>query len=97
MDELTRSEFDRVADENRRQNHRIDILEKKVEQVHEVALSIKELTINMKHMLEAQTAMQRDLEELKTAPGQNWNKAVWIVVTALLSGVVGYALKTIGL
>lgn len=97
MDELTRSEFDRVADENSRQNHRIDILEKKVEQVHEVALSIKELTINMKHMLEAQTAMQRDLEELKAAPGQNWNKAVWIVGTALLSGVVGYALKAIGL
>lgn len=97
MDELVKAEFDRMTDENVRQNHRIDVLEGKVEKLNEIALSIKELTINMKHMLESQNEMKTDIEEIKSKPAQAWDKAVWIIVTGVLSCVVGYALKSIGL
>lgn len=97
MDELTKAEFERVHDEDARQNHRLEIIEGKVEKLNEIALSIKELTINMSHMVQAQKTMQADLDEIKSAPAENWNKAVWVIVTAVLSCVVGYALKSIGL
>ena len=97
MDELTKSEFDRIRDENQRQNNRIGVLESKVEKLNEVTLAIKELTINMGHMCQTQQAMQADLESLKSAPAEKWDKAVWVIITAVLSCVVGYALKTIGL
>lgn len=97
MDELIKAEFDRFRDEEERQNHRIGQMEEKIEKLNEISLAIRELTINMSHMLNTQNEMRDDLEVIKAAPAANWDKTKWLIITGIISAVLGYVLKTIGI
>lgn len=97
MDELVRAEFDRMSDENIRQNHRIETLESKVEQLGDIMLAIKELSINMGHMVQRQDEMKNDLDEIKSKPAENWNKAVWAIISVVIGIAVGYLFHSVGI
>lgn len=79
------AEFKRKDDEDRRQNKRIDILEKNFEQMHNIASSVEILAQNMKSMCEEQKKQGERIDKLESAPGESWNK----IKTGILSAIAG--------
>ena len=83
----------RLADENNRQNHRLEILEKTIEQVAAISTSVEKLALNMENMLKEQVSQGRRLEILENRDGEMWRKVVAYAITAIVGIAVGYLFK----
>lgn len=90
MDETTRAEFDRVHDENTRQNKRIDKLEESVSEIHRISLSVEKLALNMQYMLEEIKTQGERLAKLESEPADKWNNATKTIIASLVGAVCAY-------
>lgn len=96
MDEATRESFERIHDEDKRQNRRLDELERVTKTLQEITSSVQELALNMKHMAEEQAKQGQKLDQLEKAPLDNLKAAkataqstiVGIIVGALATGLI---------
>lgn len=79
----------RLEDENNRQNHRLDALEKSIKQVAAISTSVEKLALNMENMLKEQVNQGKRLETLESQDGEKWRKAVWCVISAIIGIAVG--------
>ena len=82
--------------------HRIDDLEEQTQVIQELALSVKELAINMQSMIKEQERYRKTqerifsrIEVLENEPAKNWNTLITVIITALVSGMVGYVVTMI--
>lgn len=91
------SENQRLEDENNRQNHRLDALERTIEQVAAINTSVEKLALNMKNMLDEQVSQGKRLETLEGRDGEMWRKVVGYVVTAVIGIIVGYLFNQLGM
>ena len=91
------AENKRLEDENNRQNHRLESLEKAVEQVAAISTSVEKLALNMENMLKEQVNQGKRLETLEGRDGEMWRKVVGYVATAIAGIVVGYIFKQLGM
>lgn len=73
MDEAMRSELERLHDEDKRQNCRLDILEKSVSTQQSLAISVEKLAMNMERMLGEQEKQGERLDKLEAAPAEQWS------------------------
>ena len=100
-DFVTRPEYaadiKRIEAEENRQNKRIDKLEDTSQKINDLVVSIKELSVNMSQMQTTLKTLTDRLTAIEDEPGQNWKKAVWIVVAAIIGAAVGAAIRSIGL
>lgn len=94
---LMESENGRLKEENDRQNHRLAILEKSVQQISNLAASTEKLAVNMENMLKIQEQQGDRLEALESRDGEKWRSAVGYVLTAVLGIVIGFVFKQIGM
>ena len=86
----------RIEDENNRQNHRIGLLEESMQQIHSIALSVKELAVNMAGMQEEMKKQGERLGRIEAEPADTWKTlkrtvltvAVTAIVTALLTALI---------
>lgn len=102
MDEpITRAEYTadlkRIDAEEARQNKRLENLEDTTQRINDLVVSIKELTVNMSSMQSTLKALTDRLTNLEEEPAENWKKAVWLVIAAVLGAAVGAGLRSIGL
>lgn len=84
------AENQRLEDENKRQNHRLEALEETVKQVAAISTSVEKLALNMENMLKEQVSQGQRLATLENRDGEMWRKAVGYVMTTIISIVVGY-------
>ncbi len=84
------AENQRLEDENKRQNHRLDALERTIEQVAAISTSVEKLALNMENMLKEQVSQGKRLETLESRDGEMWRKVVGYVITTIIGIVVGY-------
>ena len=84
------AENKRLEDENNRQNHRLESLEKTVEQVAAISTSVEKLALNMQHMLDEQISQGKRLATLESRDGEMWRKVVGYVITTITGIVVCY-------
>ena len=91
------SENKRLEEENDRQNHRLNALEKTVKQVAAISTSVEKLALNMENMLKEQVSQGKRLETLEGRDGEMWRKVVGYVVTAVIGIIVGYLFKQLGM
>ena len=72
---------------------RTEQLEKIVESVNALALSVKELTLGQASMLSSIKGLRTDVDALKDEPGKKWKditgKVLWLVLAAALGVVLG--------
>jgi len=87
----------RIEAEDERQNKRITKLEDAVGQMMELTASVRELAANMASMAKEQTKIGDRLEVIENKPAQNWDKLVWAIAGALIAGIIGYVLATMGI
>ena len=94
---LMESENGRLKEENDRQNHRLAILEKSVQQISNLAASTEKLAVNMENMLKVQEQQGGRLEALEDRDGEKWRAAAGYVLTVVLGIVTGFVFKQIGM
>lgn len=90
------AENKRLEDENKRQNHRLDALEKTVEQIAEISKSVEKLALNMENMLKEQISQGKRLNELESRDGEKWRDTVKYVLTTILGIAIGFLFKQFG-
>lgn len=81
--------------ETKSAKHRIDDLEAQNQAIQDLALSVKELTINMSNMLEEQRRQGKDIEKLKAEPAERWSSMKRTVFNEMIGA--GAAALAIGL
>lgn len=69
--------------------HRLDDLEVQNQALQNLAISVRELTINMGNMLQEQKRQGDDIEKLKAEPAERWNSAKKTAFTAIVSTLAG--------
>ena len=82
--------------------HRVDELEESTDTIHQLVVSVKELAMNMQSMIKEQEryaksqerAFQR-IEVLEKKPAKRWETVATVAITALVSGLVAFALAQI--
>lgn len=89
---ITRLEYEerqkRIDDEDRRQNHRIDKLERIADQLTDMAASIKAMVVTMQGMQVEQEKQGKRLEEIEKKPAENWDKLVYSIVAIVATAAV---------
>lgn len=87
----------RMEDEHKRINRRMEILENVTNQIHELTLSVKEIAFSTKDIKEEQKAQGNRLEALEARDGEMWRKVTGYVITAVIGIVVGYVFNQFGM
>ena len=89
MDEAIKAEIERLHDEDRRQNKRLEMLEGLVRETQSLALSVYGLAKDMEQMLHEQRDQGRRLDALEREPADAWKNAKKTFITAILSTIAG--------
>lgn len=95
--ERMNTEVKRLADEDNRQNNRIDKLEKQQEHITELTISVKELALEVKNMVSEIASQNTRIQTLESRDGEKWRGAVKTVITVVLTAAVTAALAFLGL
>lgn len=98
MDEVTMehrlTETEQLAKSNK---HRIDDLEAANKVLQELSSSVKVMAEQLKTMNEKFNKMDVTVQRLTDRPGTMWEGVIKSIVTALIGGIIGYALFKLGL
>ncbi len=89
MDEVTKAELERLHDEEKRQNRRIELLEQNMVTLQDLAMSVQKLAINMEGMLEEQKSQGDRLDKLEEEPARAWKDAKKTIITVIISTIAG--------
>ena len=65
-----------LADENKRQNKRLDILEENSKQITALVTNVERLAVNMENSLKIQESHAKRLEVIESRDGKMWRKVV---------------------
>lgn len=87
----------RMEEENRRQNHRIELLEGSVQQLSKLAASVEKMAASLQSMVKEQEQQGKRLTALESRDGEMWRKVVTYAITAAVGIIVGFAAKQIGM
>ena len=87
----------RMEDEDHRQNRRIEILEKSVQQFTSLTASVEKLALNMENMLKEQEAQGKRLEALEDRDGEKWRAMISYVGTTVIGILIGYIFTLLGM
>lgn len=101
MEYIGRMEHDefakRMETEHKQQNKRIKDLEDGFKQFIDLAMSVKELTLAVKSMVEEQKKQGERLEKLEDVPADNWRTLKVGFISAMAGGIgtaiIGFLIK----
>lgn len=80
-----------------RNTGRIKDLEKKTDAVSKLASSVAVMAEHMKTMDDKIDEVQTSVSEITAKPGKRWDTTVMTIVTAIVAGLVGWALAHAGI
>ena len=89
---ISRGEHDefarRIADQERRQDKRLELLEGTVREIGDLTLSVHTLAKSMESMVKEQEKQGKRLQALESRDGEKWRNLMGYIATALTSGAV---------
>ena len=91
MDETTKEAIERLRDEDRRQNRRLEVLEQNLETQRKIATSVEKLALNMEQMLKEQEKQGERLTVLEKEPATRWNNMVRTIFNTIVGACAGAA------
>ena len=77
-------------------SHRIDELEADNKALHQLATSVEVLATKQETIEANISEIKADVKSLKALPGSRWEAVVKGVITALIAGLIGFALAKLG-
>lgn len=87
----------RIEEENHRQNRRIEILEKNVQQLAALTSSVEKLAYSIEGMVKEQESQGNRLEKLESKDGEKWRSVSSYVITVIIGLVLGYIFQQAGM
>lgn len=87
----------RVSEENDRQNHRLSSLENTVTQIGQITSAVERLATNMEHMVQEQKEQGDRLKTLESKDGDMWRTMLTYVLTAIISIILGFVARGLGM
>lgn len=78
-------------------SHRIDELEADNRALHQLATSVAVLATKQEAIEENVNEIKADVKSIKALPGSRWEAVVKGLITAILAGLIGFALAKLGL
>ena len=78
-------------------SHRISDLEADNRALHQLATSVEVLATKQEAIEENVNEIKADVKSIKALPGSRWEALVKGVITALIAGLIGFALAKLGL
>lgn len=92
----------RLAEEDRRQNHRIDDLEESVKEIHKLTVSMERMSANMQSMLEAIERQGKLIEkqtnridDIEREPTKDSKQIKMSIITTIVSAIVAAAVGAV--
>ena len=89
MEEAVKAEFQRVHDEDNRQNHRLDNLETNVKQLNDLVLSIQRLTLSVESLTKEVQKQGDRLDEIEHAPLESLAGVKQTILNTLVGVIIG--------
>lgn len=86
-----------VDDRSRSNTTRIEELAEAIKENNNLIGTIKELAVETKYMREDLNKTVERLNKLENKNGDKWDKFKWLIVTALVSIILGYLASQLGL
>ena len=87
----------RMDDEHKRQNYRINELEEAYKQNNKLLASVEKLALSMETMQKELTKQGNQIAELESRDGDKWRKIISHGCTAIVTILVTYICKQIGI
>ncbi len=78
----------RIADQERRQDKRLELLEENVREIGALTVSVQKLAQSLELMVKEQEQQGKRLQALESRDGEKWRKLMGYIATALTSGAV---------
>lgn len=79
----------RIEDEEKRQNKRIEELEKVTKEITSLTLSVEKMAMSTEAMAKELNSQGQRLKELEDVPGDNWTSMKSGVINAIAAAVGG--------
>ena len=97
MDDGIQAQIASVEARCKSNTHRIDELEADNKALHQLATSVEVLATKQETIEENVAEIKDDVKSLKALPAGRWEAIVKGVITALIAGLIGFALARLGL
>ena len=86
-----------VEDRSKSNQHRLDQMEKRQDDLEELTSTVKVLAIREENVETDVKEIKSEVKKLTSKPGQRWEKVVEITITIVVGALVGFILAKIGL
>ena len=102
MDEtITRAEHEefslRLAEEAKRQDKRLELLENNVRELSRLTNSVGKLATSVESMVKEQEKQGKRLETLEGRDGEMWRKVTGYIATAIVGILIGFVSTRLGI
>ena len=87
----------RIEEENHRQNRRIEILEKNMQQLSALTSSVEKLAYSIEGMVKEQESQGNRLEKLESKDGEKWRSVSSYVITVIIGLILGCIFQQAGM
>lgn len=91
------AENQRLADEDKRQNRRIDLVEENIRQIGALTTSVEKLAANMENMVKELEKQGKRLDILEGRDGEKWRNVTGHIITVIIGAVLGFLFTQIGI
>lgn len=97
MDDGIQAQIASVEARCKSNTHRIDELEADNKALHQLAASVQVLAAKQQTIEENVSEIKADVKSLKALPAGRWEAVIKGVITAIIAGLIGFALARLGL
>lgn len=79
----------RIDEENRRQNARLDSLEKTVKEIERLTISVERMAVSLENMSNEQKKQGERLIKIEEKPAKKWDTLTGTIISSVASGIIG--------
>lgn len=97
MDDGIQAKLAEIEARSKSNTHRINDLEEDNRALHALATSVEVLATKQDTIESTVQEIKTDVKELKAVPGSKWEALVKAALTAIVAGLVGFALAHAGI
>lgn len=87
-------EIEQVTKSN---SKRLDNVERKMEDIHDLTCSVKEIALETRLMREDMNKIDKRVNAIEEKPNKRMDQIIGYILSALIGGVIGYVLLKLGL
>lgn len=97
MDRMDIERLKEIEDRSKSNTHRLNDLESKVEDIHNLTISVREIATETRLMRQDMNKIDKRVIAIEEKPNKRLDQIIGYILSALIGGVIGYILLKLGL